>query len=91
MKSGRKNTRSTEASLFRSQTGLSQIDFAKVVGVSPATIQSLEIGRLKLSDKTRLKMIMATDPGRAMDLIEAKVNQYRQKLLSKFNALKDVV
>ena len=37
---------------------VSQVAFAKMVGVSPATIQSVELGRLKLSDLLARKMMV---------------------------------
>lgn len=40
----------------RESLGLSQKAFAAMLGVSTSTIQSIELGRLKLSDRMRARL-----------------------------------
>jgi hypothetical protein len=49
-----KSTRSTTVAVVRQRTGLSALDFGKLIGKPLGTVKSLEAGRLKLSEGTAM-------------------------------------
>jgi transcriptional regulator with XRE-family HTH domain len=77
----------TEAFRYRQKAKLTQTEFAKLVGCSFASIQSLESGRLKLSESMRQRMILAVaqrTPERLMEMIEEAVAAYRRDLIKRY-------
>jgi DNA-binding XRE family transcriptional regulator len=83
----RPNLRKTEALTYRKQAKMNQAEFAKAVGCSLASIQSIEIKRMKLSQKMRLQMQMVVaqrTPEELMEMINAATNAYRDSLIAKY-------
>jgi len=54
----RKNKNPSVYCCYRAETGLTQSQFAKKVGCSTPTIQAVELGRLKPSNRLWLKMML---------------------------------
>lgn len=77
------NKHDSETLRLRKKAGLTQVEFAAALGVSAATIQSLELNRLKLSEKLRLNMVLASgrDKKKQLRMIEERVTAYRKKLM----------
>ena len=75
----RPSTSKNEMAVFRRARGWTQSELARALGLSPRTVQAIEIGRMPMPEKHRLKLASLEEKDVA-SVIEGRVTAYRQHL-----------
>ena len=73
----------TEISEYRKRYKLTQQAMADLLGIAKPSIQSIELGKMKMSDKLRCRLA-AIDGDDLREVIEKRAAIYRKKLFAEF-------